>query len=572
MDTVGSKISFRNGQSRGWYVCVALAVSMMIQAPGAWADDVVNKPPPEAQASAPPAAAATDGKPKIVVDATVHDFGTTSGSEPLKHSFIVTNKGTVDLHITNVRPSCGCTVTGTYPNVLKPGESGALPFTLNVTNMQGDFAKSISITCDDPTSPQVNLVLKGKIKRPIEIVPPGAFFGGVYGDKPQTKEIRITSNLDKPLSLVLDPFASEGPFRFELKELVPGKEFQLNVTTVPPYPAPSTQRTMARILTNIENQRELSITAMANAQERLACIPTTLFLPAPASQPAGAPPAQPQKQVVRFSNNGDTAVKVLEAQVDDPAIKTTVNEHQAGKVYLIYLDIPAGHALPAEGRKLSIRCDDPEKPVLEVPMKTYVVPAPTTAPAVQQAHQTPAPAQIKPPQQPQLRPAEMLVGQKAQPFELTTLAGKPASTDSLKGSVAVVNFFAVNCGFCKKQLPRVEALRQNYESKGVRFLYLSETMRKAFSENEIKSALAEMGVKGEVAVDKDNKVGQAYRANGYPTMVVLDKEGTIIAVNIGNRADLEDRLKGQLDALLAGKAIPDEFGTPKQQAQGSPGG
>lgn len=158
----------------------------------------------------------------------------------------------------------------------------------------------------------------------------------------------------------------------------------------------------------------------------------------------------------------------------------------------------------------------------------------------------------------------MLVGTKAPAFDLKTLGGKTVSNESVKGSITVLDFFAPNCGFCKKQMPRLEALRAEYESKGVRFLYVQETMRKPFTQEEVAQVLSEIGVKGEVAVDPENAVGKQFQATGFPTMVVVGKSGAIEAVNVGNRADLEPRVKAQLDALLEGKPIPAEHLPPKE--------
>ena len=54
---------------------------------------------------------------------------------------------------------------------------------------------------------------------------------------------------------------------------------------------------------------------------------------------------------------------------------------------------------------------------------------------------------------------------------LDTLEGKKvASADFGKNVATVLNFVAPNCGYCKKQLPTVEKIREEYEKKGVRFL------------------------------------------------------------------------------------------------------
>ena len=513
-------------------------------------------------ATAPAAAAASpagDAKPVATVDEPIHDFGSNWVGGTLDHTFKIRNTGNADLEILQVRPACGCTVVGQHPKVIKPGETGEFPVRLNTASVHNVYSKSIAITTNDPAKPQVMLAVKGEVKRHIDIIPTAANFGAVYGDKPQTRTLKITNRMDKKLKLALDPYMTEaGPFRFELKEVEPGKAFELVVTTVPPYEVPSNQKTTATILTNVEELRQLNIIAMANIQGRLAVVPKELLIVTPTSQPADKPPTT-FRQYVRLSNNGDTPVKVTGATVDDPAITTTVEERSGGKLYIIVIEPQAGYVVPDEGRKLTIRTDDAEQPVIEVPIRKR----PTTPPA-RTAQQQTTPSPTPTPAPTRLRPAEKLVGTKAPVFDLRTFGGKSVSSESFKGSIAVLDFFAPNCGFCKKQMPRLEALRADYESKGVRFLYVQETMRKPFTQEEVVQVLSGIGVKGEVAVDPENAVGKQFQANGFPTMVIVGKGGAIEAVNVGNRADLEPRVKAQLDALLEGKPIPAEHLPPKE--------
>lgn len=107
-------------------------------------------------------------------------------------------------------------------------------------------------------------------------------------------------------------------------------------------------------------------------------------------------------------------------------------------------------------------------------------------------------------------------------------------------------------------MPVVEAIRKEYESKGVRFVYLAQTMREPkVTKEEASKMMEQANVSGELLMDPDNKIGaEAFKARGYPTLVVLEKSGKVAAVSVGARPDLSERTKKQLDALLAGKPIP----------------
>ncbi|MGB2986115.1 MAG: TlpA disulfide reductase family protein, partial [Phycisphaerae bacterium] len=155
--------------------------------------------------------------------------------------------------------------------------------------------------------------------------------------------------------------------------------------------------------------------------------------------------------------------------------------------------------------------------------------------------------------QKQKRPAEEMVGQAAPKFELTTTAGKKVSNEALAGTVTVLDFFSKTCGHCSRQIPRVEQIRKTYEEKGVRFIAVGS----GGTDEEIKEKVDQLGYQGELAIDSNRAASSAFKVRGVPSMAILGKTGKVEAVNVGNVGDLETRMKGQLDALLAGKPVPE---------------
>ena len=153
------------------------------------------------------------------------------------------------------------------------------------------------------------------------------------------------------------------------------------------------------------------------------------------------------------------------------------------------------------------------------------------------------------------RPAEALVGKPAPQFvAMKTLAGKEISnSDFANHPATVLNFVAPNCGFCKRSLPDVEKVRKEYESKGVRFINVAQTMRKKYTTDEVVEVFKKTGSQLEIAHDAANAIGKKFKATSFPTMVVISRTGKIVAVNIGAKKNLEALLKGQLDKLLAEK-------------------
>jgi len=472
-------------------------------------------------------------KPVIKVDETVHDFGGVWVGPPLRHSFKIKNEGEKTLEIGKVRPACGCTIAGEYPKKLEPGETGEFPFTMQSNKLRGTFEKGITISSNDPLTPDLRLKLRGEVKRYVDVIPQGANFGKLTTQEIHERVINITGNMDTPLKLTLQPPA-DSKFKFDLVEKVPGKQFDLHVTASPPFDEGQLKTTLM-IQTNVEAQKEIPVDISATVPARLEIQPPTVTLSKPRSD---GPSTEPISRVLKVTNYGKNPVKVLEATCDDPTVTLSVTERKPGEAYTVQVQLPANYQPPAEGRNITIKTDDPQKSAIAVPIQ-----GPPAAPAS---------ADRKP-----VKPAEMLVGQTAPSFSLTTVDGKPLNNDTLLNTVTVLDFFAPNCGFCKKQMPRLESIREKYADKGVRFAAISQKMgAKEFSQKEVVDIVTGLNFKPELVIDHENTSGPLFKATSYPTMVVVGKTGKIEAVNAGNVADLETRLTGQLDALLAGKPIP----------------
>jgi len=475
-------------------------------------------------------------RPIISPENDTHNFGTVWVGPKLQHTFKITNTGQKVLKITKVKPSCGCTTAGPYPKELAPGETGEFSFSMNSSKLHGNFQKNVSVESNDPVTPKIRLRLKGEVKRYVEISPASANFGRITDQQPRTRELTITNNTDKALKLDMKPGRVEN-YKYELIEKEPGKRYALRVTANPPFKEGRLNDSVV-LQTNVDQQKTISIRAVATVPPRLEVQPTSVIVNKPRSAVGSG--GRPISRVLRFTNYGDKPVKLLEAKSDDPGVKLSIRERKAGEAYTVELQMPAGYVPPPEGRTITLKTDDKEKPEIKVPIRTTARPKAASA--------TPR------------RKSGSLIGKPAPAFSLKTIEDKPLNNASILGTVTVLDFFAPNCGFCKKQIPRLEKIRAEYVAKGVRFVNISQKMgSRSYSKDDVVDVLKGLGFHGELALNHDNSVGRMFKASGFPTMVILDKKGRVAATNVGNLADLEARVKGQLDALLADKPIPTQF-------------
>ena len=100
-------------------------------------------------------------------------------------------------------------------------------------------------------------------------------------------------------------------------------------------------------------------------------------------------------------------------------------------------------------------------------------------------------------------------------------------------------------GMGSQQLkPEVAAMGKN----------INRQTQKEYTPEEVADVFKGVGSRLEMAIDGGNAVGKKFKATSYPTMMVVDKNGKVAHVNIGAKADIENILKGQLDALISGKS------------------
>jgi hypothetical protein len=89
------------------------------------------------------------------------DYGTIEQNSDGKRVFNFTNEGDAPLVITNVRPSCGCTVANYTKEPIQPGESGQIEVGYD-TKRLGAFNKSITVTSNAEESRKI-LRIKGVV-------------------------------------------------------------------------------------------------------------------------------------------------------------------------------------------------------------------------------------------------------------------------------------------------------------------------------------------------------------------------------------------------------------------------
>lgn len=100
-------------------------------------------------------------QPQLSFDQTTQELGTMLWHTPRTATFKLTNKGTSDLRITEVRTDCGCTVADYTRMAISPGATGEIKATYNA-EMLGHFSKGLAVYTNLGDKP-VFLTIMGQV-------------------------------------------------------------------------------------------------------------------------------------------------------------------------------------------------------------------------------------------------------------------------------------------------------------------------------------------------------------------------------------------------------------------------
>jgi peroxiredoxin len=115
-------------------------------------------------------------------------------------------------------------------------------------------------------------------------------------------------------------------------------------------------------------------------------------------------------------------------------------------------------------------------------------------------------------------------------FTLTDLTGKSWTLKQLSGKVVVLNFWATWCPPCRKEMPDLESLYQQFKDQGLVILAISDE-----DMGKVKPFVAQEKVTYPVLLDPGRKVNELFQISGIPKTFVYDRNGKLAAQSIDMR-------------------------------------
>lgn len=121
------------------------------------------------------------------------------------------------------------------------------------------------------------------------------------------------------------------------------------------------------------------------------------------------------------------------------------------------------------------------------------------------------------------------INQPAPHFVVKTLDGERFTSESLKGKVVLLDFWATWCPPCKHDEPAVEDLVKEFQKDGL--VVLSINMGEP--RKRVKKYLEQSPRSSKIVLAEDTTLAAICEAKAYPYYVVIDREGIVVGVQAG---------------------------------------
>jgi len=116
----------------------------------------------------------------------------------------------------------------------------------------------------------------------------------------------------------------------------------------------------------------------------------------------------------------------------------------------------------------------------------------------------------------------------------TWINSDPITLEKLRGRVVLVEFWTFGCYNCRNTLPSVKEWDARYRERGLTIVgvHTPETQSE-YVIDIVRREVPALGIKYPVVTDNDYKTWKAYGVEAWPTLFVIDRQGRIRWLHVG---------------------------------------
>ena len=147
-------------------------------------------------------------------------------------------------------------------------------------------------------------------------------------------------------------------------------------------------------------------------------------------------------------------------------------------------------------------------------------------------------------------PGKIAIGEKPPVLIGINMDGDAVETTQFAGKVLVVTFWASWCGPCMKELPMLEGIQKVAGKDRIQVVAINIEERDKF--RKISRALSSFTL--QITHDYGKKSSDAFGVKGIPHMLIIGRDGKVIAVHRGYSEHALDGIVEEVNTALAAAA------------------
>jgi protein-disulfide isomerase/uncharacterized membrane protein/peroxiredoxin len=140
-----------------------------------------------------------------------------------------------------------------------------------------------------------------------------------------------------------------------------------------------------------------------------------------------------------------------------------------------------------------------------------------------------------------------VIGQKMpESLSLETADGEGVSRETFKGRLTYLTFFASWCGSCKRELPALRKLQEEYSARGFQVIAIGTDR----STERSQSFADQYDPNYAIAYDPDSKAMGFFKVDAMPASFLIDNQGVIKDRMVGFRPEQLPEIKEKIEGML----------------------